>query len=383
MERTEAPTGKRLSEARQRGQVPHSVELNAAVALLMGFYLLRAVGPQLLTHLQNLLTTSLTVELTTEVTGGWVREKIVREAARFAPPLVLMALSMAATGVVATVAQTGPMWASKNLGFDFGRLNPLAGLRRLFSGQGLALLGRALLKLVVVGLVAYFFLSARILNILQLSQTDLFSGVLTWAQLAYDLAFRVGGTYLVLALADYFYQRWNTMRSLRMSKQEVKDEMKQQEGDPFLKGRIRGQQRRMARQRMLSRVPKADVVITNPTHFAVALLYDKAAMRAPQVVAKGAALVAQRIKDLAKDNRVPVIENPPVARALYAAVEIDQEIPAELYRAVAEILAYVYNLKSPQRTAISGQPLGLSPQASGISPQPAAASDLQPLMTIH
>lgn len=367
MERTEAPTGKRLSEARQRGQVPHSVELNAAVALLMGFYLLRSAGPPLLIHLQNLLTASLTVELTADVTGGWVREKIVREAARLASPLALMVFGMAATGVIVTVAQTGPLWASKNLGFDFGRLNPLAGLRRLFSGQGLMLLGRALLKLAVVGGVAYFFLRAQIATILQLGQTGLEEGVLGWATLAYTLAFRVGGTYLILALADYFYQRWNTQRSLRMSKQEVKDEAKQQEGDPFLKGRIRGQQRRMARQRMLARVPKADVVITNPTHFAVALHYDKASMRAPQVAAKGTALVAQRIKDIAKDNAVPIIENPPVARALYAAVEIDQEIPAELYRAVAEILAYVYNLKKV-----------VSVQSSAVSPQSAAASGLQP-----
>jgi flagellar biosynthetic protein FlhB len=356
MERTEAPTSRRLGEARQRGQVPRSIELNAAIALLVGFYLLRSVGVRLLANLQNLLTETLTSGLAAEVTGGWVRGKIVREVARFAPDVATLAIGMAATGVIVTLAQTGPLWASKNIGFDFGRLNPLNGLRRLFSGQGLEQLGRALLKLAVVGTVAYLFLSGQIKKILLLGQLDLMSAVTHWAQLAYDLAFRVGGTYLVLAAADYFYQRWHTMRALRMTKQEVKDEAKQSEGDPFLKGRIRGQQRRMARQRMLARVPKADVVITNPTHFAVALQYDKVAMRAPHVVAKGSALVAQRIKTVALDNDVPVIENPPVARALYAAVEIDDEIPAELYRAVAEVLAFVYNLKNRQPSAVSLQP---------------------------
>jgi flagellar biosynthetic protein FlhB len=199
--------------------------------------------------------------------------------------------------------------------------------------------------------VAYGFLQENAASVLALSQLPLREGLALWGGLAYGLALRVGGAYLVLAAADYFYQRWNLMRSLKMTKEEIKEEMRNQEGDPMLKGRIRGEQRRFARQRMLSKVPKADVVITNPTHFAVALQYERDRMRAPQVVAKGAALVALRIREAARDAGVPIVENPPLARSLYRLAELDQEIPPELYMAVAEVLAFVYRLKTQRLPA--------------------------------
>ena len=354
-ERTEAPTPRRLSEARSRGQVAHSPELNTAMALLIGFWLLRGPGARLANALGETLVKTVSNLPAGELTGAGLRSLIVEDALRIGPDLGLIVAGLMATGVAVTVAQTGLLWADKRPVVDWNRINPLAGFRRLFSAQGLIAFGRAFLKLAVVGVVAYSFLRDRIEDVLMLSQFDLGSAVGRWADLAYGLAWRVGAAYFLLAAADYAYQRWNLMRSLRMTREEVKEDFKSSEGDPFLRGRIRQQQRRMARQRMLSKVPKADVVITNPTHLAVALGYDRQAMGAPRVLAKGAALVAMRIKDIARQHNVPVLENPPVAQALYRAVEIDGEIPPELYLAVAEVLAFVYNLKARGKSQIANR----------------------------
>jgi flagellar biosynthetic protein FlhB len=197
----------------------------------------------------------------------------------------------------------------------------------------------------VVVWVAYSFLRARVPELLGLNQTDFLAALKEWATLALSLALRVGGAYLVVAFTDYGYQRWQYLRSLRMSKQEIKEEIKQQEGDPVIRGRIRSQQRRMTRHRMMANVPKADVVITNPTHLAIAIQYEADEMKAPKVLAKGAHHTAERIVALARQHGIPVIQDIPVARALYRHVEIDQEIPAALYAAVAQILAYVFRLQ--------------------------------------
>jgi flagellar biosynthetic protein FlhB len=353
-----------LSEARSRGQVARSQELNAAAAMLVGFWLLRGPGARLVTDIQDVLRRTVSSLPTGELTGAALRELIAEDALRLGPNFAFIVFALLATGVAVTLAQTGLVWADQRPAFDFSRLNPIAGFKRLFSGHGLIELGRALLKLLVVGWVAYSYLRGQFETLLTLNQTDLPTAIGQWASLAYGMALRVGGAYLVLAFADYGYQRWSLMKSLRMTKDEVKQDFKSSEGDPFLRGRIRAQQRRLARQRMMSRVPKADVVITNPTHFAVALQYDREKMKAPRVVAKGAALIAQRIKDLARENDVPVVENPPVARALYRAAEIDEEIPPDLYVAVAEILAFVYRLRSAS--------LGLRNSAPALQPPQSA-----------
>jgi flagellar biosynthesis protein FlhB len=191
-------------------------------------------------------------------------------------------------------------------------------------------------------------LQEKMSTLLMLSQMDLGIGLSTWVDLGFGLCIRVASIYLVVAIVDYVYQRWNYMRGLKMTKEEIKEEYKQSEGDPMLKGRIRSQQRKMARMRMMSNVPKASVVITNPTHLAVAIQYDQNNMVAPTVVAKGINLVAFRISDIARENDIPVVQNIPLARAIYTTVEIDQEIPPELYAAMAEILVYVYRLKGQQ-----------------------------------
>ena len=325
-----------------------SVELNAAAAILVGAYLLRGPGAQLGANLQNLMQQTLMGLPQADLTEGWVRSFASQIGLGLIAPVGAIVLGMLATGVTVTVAQTGPLWAGKRIGFDFSRLNPLAGFSRIFSGHGLMELARALLKLGVIGYVAYSYLSGQIEKLLLLSQGGVAASAAAWGDLAFSLATRVGWAYFILAAADYMYQRWTVLKSLRMTKEEVKEDMKSQEGDPFLRGRIRAQQRRMARQRMFAKIPKADVVITNPTHFAVALQYDRDSMAAPRLVAKGANGVAQRIKDVAREHSITIVENPPLARAIFRTVELDQDVPPDLYTAVAEVLAYVYSLKTRQ-----------------------------------
>lgn len=345
-ERTEAPSVKRLAEARQRGQVLKSQELQSALVMLASALLLQNVGGGLVTHLRQLFTETLTGLPAGEVSGAWLSDWAGARLLLLGLDVGLLVLGVTAAGLFVSFAQTGVHWAGERPVFDLSRLNPIAGLQRVFSGQGLMELVRAFLKLAVISLVAYQYLSGESEALLLLSQSDLPTALGQWASLAFGLLWRVAGAYLVLGVLDYYYQRWQYLRGLRMTKQEVKEEFKQNEGNPQIKGFVRQQQRRLARQRMMAAVPQADVVITNPTHFAVALQYDRANMGAPKVVAKGAALVAQRIKELARDHGVPVMENPPLARTLYRLVEIDAEVPPELYVAVAEVLAFVYGLKN-------------------------------------
>lgn len=349
-DRTEAPTPRRLEEARQEGQVARSLELNTAVILLVGTLLLRGPGAEIVRLVRESMVSIIAMLPGFELTGSWVRTYVFNQVMLFAPPVGLIIIGILVSGVSVTLLQTGFLWASKKIGFDFKRINPLSGFQRIFSGQGLIELGRALLKLALVGYVAYSFLRGRMDEIMHLGTTDLASGVSGWAALAIDLCIQVGSAYFVLAAADYAFQRWRFMRSMRMTKEEIKEDYKRSEGDPFLRGRIRAQQRKIARTRMMANVPKAKVVVTNPTHFAVALDYEPETMRAPRVLAKGAFYVAQKIVDIAKENRVPVVQNVPLARSLYKTVEVDQEIPPEMYLAVAEVLAYVYRLKKPALT---------------------------------
>jgi flagellar biosynthetic protein FlhB len=285
------------------------------------------------------------------------------------PDLGLLLVALLLTGAGITFAQTGFLWSSHNISPDLNRLNPIPGLKRIFSPNGLMELGKMLLKLLVIGWVVYSFLRSHLQELLLMAGSDLSHSMAVWVGLASGLALQVSGVYLVLALADFVYQRWFFRRSLRMTRDEVKEEMKRTEGDPVLKGRIRQQQRRLARQRMMANVRKADVVITNPTHLAVAVQYEANRMHAPRVLAKGAYRVAARIVELARIHRVPVVQNPPLARAIYRSVDVEQEIPPDLYLVMAEVLAYVYRLRAPGR---SGANPGLRalPHAAGLAAAP-------------
>ncbi len=352
-DKTEAPTPRRLEEAREEGNVVRSIELNAAAIMLVSALLVGGPGRDLALGFKDLVVDALAELPKAQLNQSWLQQAGMNYASRLAAPFLTFLVGLLAAGVVVTLAQTRFLWTGKNLGFKFNRLNPLNGFKRIFSGRGLVELLKSLLKIAVIGYVSYSYLTSHTAAISGLVQLDLKSGVGSFFELALGLMLQVGEVYIVLAVADYAYQRFTLMRSLRMSKEEVREEIKRSEGDPALKARIRGQMRRMARQRMMSQVPKATVVVTNPTHLAVAIQYEEG-MHAPKVLAKGAALVAERIKAIARENHIPLVENVAVARAIYKAIDIDQEISPDLYTAMAEILAYVYRLQG--RTARAAQP---------------------------
>jgi len=354
-DKTEAPTASRIREARERGQVARSIELNAAVGMIASIWVISGVGKNLVVGLSDLMRYTVTNLPTSDISDLWLRETTIRNAMFFANPLAQFVLIMLLVGVSTSLLQTNFLWASKRPFFDGSRLNPINGFKRIFSSQGLIETLKSLLKLVVVGWPVYTFLQANFGSIIQMIQMPLYQAMGFWFSLAVSLMWRVAGAYIVLAAADYAYQRWNYMKQLRMSKQEVLDDLKRSEGDPFLRGRIRQQQRRMAQSRMMSRVPKADVIVTNPTHYAVAIIYESGKMEAPIVVAKGAFYVAQRIVDIAKENKIPIVQNIPLARAMYKLVELEHPIPPELYVAMAEVLAYVYRLKNKNLTPAAVQ----------------------------
>ena len=343
-DKTEAPTSYRLQEARKDGQVVRSQELNTAVIILMSVFLLRGPGKQLGSAFRDVLTTTLTDASHVDLSVEWLRETAFVFAGKLLPSFAFLLVGLMLTGVVITMGQTQFLWAGKKIGFDFKRLNPLEGFKRIFSKHGLIELLRSLLKLGWVSWVAYSFLRSHYYDLFAYTQYDMNTAVGLFAELALSLIIRIGGMYLVLAIADYAYQRWDLYKNLRMSKEEIKEEMKRSEGDPMLKNRVRSMQRQMARGRMMANVHKATVVVTNPTHLACAIEYQDG-MKAPKLIAKGPYRVAERIVKIAKENHIPVIQNIPLARAIYKTINIGQEISPELYMAMAEVLAYVYKLR--------------------------------------
>jgi flagellar biosynthetic protein FlhB len=344
-ERTEPATPKRKEEARKKGQVPRSHELVTAGVLTALFFLLHQSGGQFVDRLAGFLAASLDGATGAEVTDGQVMAWYLQATGFFltlVTPLFLVALG---TGLVLNYLQVGFLLTTAPLLPDLAKLNPGQGLKRLFSRQALVELLKSLAKVILIGWAAYGAVRPAFDLVLGLNQTGVEEVFPTLEVLIYRVGLRVSLALLVLAILDYAYQRWDYRRSLRMSKQEVKDELKEQEGDPQVRSHLRSRMRQMALRRMMQKVPQADVVITNPTHLAAALQYDARTMDAPEVVAMGADYLAQRIRELAEANGVPVVENPPLARALWAAAEVGQAVPIELYQTVAEVLAFVYRLR--------------------------------------
>jgi len=369
-DKTEAPTPHRVQEAREEGQVVRSQELITAVIILSGAFLLRGPGKQLGLKFGSMLTETITKLPTAELTVESLRGMLFNFGAMVLPTFGLILVGLVFAGSAVTLGQTQFLWAGKKVGFDAKRINPLEGFKRIFSTHGLIELLRSLLKLGWVSWVAYSFLRSRFLEVVSLTQFDLAASIDKFVEICMSLTIRVGSMYLVIAVADYAYQRWELYKNLRMSKDDIKQEMKRSEGDPLLKSRIRGMQRRMARGRMMANVAKATVVVTNPTHLAVAIEYHEG-MKAPKVLAKGPYHVAQKIVQIAKENRIPVVQNIPLARAIYKTIEIGQEISADLYLAMAEVLAYVYKLRgkfafanrTESRSSTSGQAASEQPIA--------------------
>ena len=351
-ERTESATGKRRQEARSRGQIARSQEISSAVLLLSATLVFYLIGGSLLTDLVGLMRLQLGQGLVGELTLSRVQQVMLGASTRMAMMLAPFLGALVVVAYVANVAQVGFVTNSSALSLKWERLNPATGFRRLFApGRMLAEGVKSPLKFLLVGFIVYRTLIGHLSEMPLLVDMAPIQ-MLTWfGRVCFQLALRVSLVFLALAAVDYVWQRWQFEKSIRMTREEVKEEAKQSEGDPAVKGRIKGLQRQAAMHRMMAEVPRADVVVVNPIHFAVAMRYDSTSMEAPTVVAKGARLVAERIVATAKAHGVPIVEDPPLARALYKVVAIGGQIPIHLYKAVAEILAYVYRMSGTRRAA--------------------------------
>ena len=345
-EKTEVPTEKKRRESREEGQVAFSKELSSA-ALLAGIVLtLVATSPIILDAMRQLMSQifrdlAQRKELSIDsifTLSGEILSIILPAFAPFAAVIIF-------AGIFASVLQVGVLITFKAISPKFNKISPLTGLKRLFSSQSLADFLKSMAKLIIVGFVGYLTYIEKITELNGLSVSTPESILIYNFTVVAEVAGKIVLALVAIAIFDYFYQRWHHEQQLMMTKQEVKDETKQTEGDPQLKARIRQIQREMSNARMMQEVPKADAVIVNPTHFSVAILYDRDVMSAPEVIAKGADHLALRMRTVARENNVPILERPELARDLYANVEIGDDIPERFYKAIAEILAFVYRLR--------------------------------------
>ncbi|MCC7370292.1 MAG: flagellar biosynthesis protein FlhB [Chloroflexi bacterium] len=344
-ERTEAATPRKLQHLRDEGKVNKSSEVIAAASILTGVGTLYTFGGFSWSHLRVLVTDTLSNLNRGDFTDATMMQLWFMAGLAFFTVMAPLLVAMPVMGIISNVGQSGFLLSTKSITPDFSRINPISGFTRLFSLRIAVELLKTTIKVGVVGWLLYRTYVDSFPLFLSLAGADLAGALALFVSTMFSTALTVGGAFLVLAVLDYGYQRWEFLRGARMTKQEMKEEYKQSEGSPEIKNAIRRRQRRMAMSRMMQNVPTADVVVTNPTHFAVALRYRGDEMAAPKVIAKGKDLIAQRIKQIARENNVPVVENKPLARALFAAVEVDQEIPYDLFQGVAQILAYIYSLK--------------------------------------
>jgi flagellar biosynthetic protein FlhB len=361
-ERTEQPTGKRLEEARKKGQIPRSIELNAAAVMLLGGGALYFIGGHLGEQLYQIMRSGLSLTradmLDERLAIASFGNQVLHAFLACAPVLGITLLA----AVAAPLAIGGWNLSFEALAPDFTKLNPSSGLARMFSARSLVELAKALAKFLFIAAIAACLLWNNAGELMGLGAEPVNAGLAHAARLTGHAFLMLAGTMGLIAAIDVPYQLWQHNQKLKMTREEIKEEAKESDGSPEMKGRIRRAQHELARKRMMQEIPKADVVVTNPTHFAVALRYDEKRMRAPIVVAKGADLIAARIREIATENNVPIFEAPPLARALHRNVEIGGEIPSNLYVAVAQVLTYIYQLKSARRYgAVMPQPPAIDP----------------------
>jgi len=352
LSRTEQPTHKRLEDARKKGQVARSREVDTAVVLVAAMLALWFLGLRLWNGLQDLMRDSFSVldknPLTMDLTAE-VGLSLVGRAVLLLFPLMVVVLVFS---LLAGFGQTGANFSSQAIKPQLSRLNPIKGAQRTFASKQAAMnLAKSLFKVVSLSVVVGFTLRSHLPELAAIGLTmDLVPSLGVVAGVAFDIAMKATIALIVLAVIDYAFQRYDWMAQLKMTRQEVKDENRQTEGDPQLKGRM-ASLRRSLLTRVLQAVPRADVVLMNPTHYAVALKYDAASDQAPRVIAKGERLIALRIREVAIEHGIPVIENPPLTRAIYRAVPVNHEVTPELYEAVAQVLAFVYRLRHPRTGA--------------------------------
>ncbi len=348
-EKTEKATPKRKQDERKKGNVVKSNEVVTVASLFVQFLVLSMLAAFCITTFTELIkssvnTAAITSSLNSELLHDWLVNGCIAYAKTALPLLIVGSL----VAIILTMLQTRMLFSAKSFAFKADRLNPLSGLKKLFSMRSVVELLKSILKIIVLLYILYTVLKDEISTFPRLMDMS-FGGALSFVgSLIMSVVRTACIIFLFLAAADYLYQWWEYEKNLRMSKQEIKDEYKQLEGDPQVKGRIRQIQQQRAQTRMMQKVPQADVVVRNPTHYAVALKYDADKNRAPVVIAKGADELALRIVKVAEENGVYVTENRPLARGLFESVELDREIPEQFYKTVAQVLAFVYNLKKKE-----------------------------------
>lgn len=347
-EKTEEATQTRRDDFRKRGQVVNSKELGNTLFLLAGAGAIFLLGRFFFTELHEIFRHTLGPDM-----AAAVREGDLFTAAKMAGGKMLLLIAPVLgisliVGIGATVVQTGFLNVEDALQPKFEKIDPVAGLKRMFSIRTVVEALKAVVKLIFVGVVVLMIIKSEVLNLPYLIEYNVEQIINYMGVITVKLLFGIGIALAVLTVADYFFQRWDLDKKMMMTKQEVKEEHKSREGDPLIKARIRKIQREMSNRRMMDKIPQADVIITNPTHIAIALKYD-ANLPAPQLIAKGADLVAERIRNIAKEHNIPIVENKPLARTMYKTMKLGQVIPKELFVAVAEVLSYVYRLRRKVR----------------------------------
>ncbi|MBK0078616.1 MULTISPECIES: flagellar biosynthesis protein FlhB [Kosakonia] len=358
-DKTESPTAQRLQKAREEGQIPRSKELTSVLIMLVGVCILWFGGASFGHRLTMVLSSGLRFDHKIISDQNLILGQIIIMLKTALIGMLPLLVGVVIIALVAPVMLGGLVFSTKTLAFKFSKLNPISGIGRLFSAQVGAELVKALMKALLMGGVAGLFLWHHWPDMMRLMSESPLTAMASAMNLAGLCALLVSLSIIPMVGFDVFWQIYSHLKKLRMSRQDIRDEFKQSEGDPHVKGRIRQMQRSAARRRMMADVPKADVIVTNPTHYSVALQYDENKMSAPKVVAKGAGAVALRIRELGTENRVPILEAPPLARALYRHAEIGQQIPGQLYAAVAEVLAWVWQLK---RWRLSGGQRPVKPE---------------------
>ncbi|NDC83160.1 flagellar biosynthesis protein FlhB [bacterium] len=343
-DKTEEPTPHKLREARKKGQIAKSKEMTSAILIFVAFYTLKSQATNLWSNME--ISTIQTLQAISEPFNETVAGHLLSDALfTFLKSLLPILLTVFAVAIVIESIQTGFLVSFDSITPKLEKLNPIEGFKKFFSLKQYVELAKSLIKITVVVWILIGVIKDEFRTVL-LSQELGFWEIMNFTgNLVMTVITRVGMFYLIVAIFDYFYQRFEYMKSMRMSKKEIKDEYKRLEGDPTIKQRQREAARQMAMGRQMGSVPNADVVVTNPTHIAIALEYKPNGMNAPLVLAKGKRIVAQQIRELAEKHNIPIVENPPLAQALYPIVEPDMAIPPQFYKAVAEILAFVYNLR--------------------------------------
>lgn len=344
-EKTEQPTPRRRQELREKGEVAKSRELPSVAVLMSALVALTLTGSYTYAHIQSIMQGTLSLPLLDDLSVpnfiGFAHAVTVRFLLALCPLLAAVFI----TALLSNIMQVGFLFTGESIKPKLSKLDPIKGFGRLFSKQSFMEVFKSLLKLVIVGVIAYYTIKDEMKNVAALGQMELISIWIYILKIFFKIFIRCALAMVFLVVLDYAFQKWEFENKNKMSKQEIKDEVKKTEGDPLVKSRIRSIQMEMARRRMMQDVPEADVVITNPTRLAVALKYDTSDMNAPKVLAKGAGKIAEKIRDLAAAHDIPIVEKKELAQNLYALVEIGREIPPTLYQAVAEVLAYIFRLK--------------------------------------